>query len=120
MVYTGASDGHFRALRLSDGVLQWDFKDVKGFVESQPLFYEGRIFFASWGNEVYALDTTSGKLAWKWNNGATNRMFSAASCLPVATKGKLFIVAPDRYMTALDTRSGTAIWRRHWGQHLGT
>lgn len=113
-IYIGSSDGYFRALRLTDGKLQWDFKEVKGFVESQPLFYEGKIYFASWANEVYVLNAARGQLAWKWNSGASNRMFSAASCRPVIANGKLFIVAPDRYMTALDARSGTLTWRKHW------
>jgi outer membrane protein assembly factor BamB/predicted MPP superfamily phosphohydrolase len=114
MVFIGSSEGHFRALSLLSGILQWDFDQVKGFVVCRPLFYQDKLYFGSWGNEFYALNSKDGKLAWKWDNGATNRMFSPASCIPVATNGKVFIVAPDRYMTILDATNGTLLGRKHW------
>ncbi|HVI45817.1 MAG TPA: PQQ-binding-like beta-propeller repeat protein [Chitinophaga sp.] len=112
IAYTGSSDGHFRAIQLNTGKLLWDFDGVKGFVEDKPLFYNGNIYFGSWGNDLYALDAATGALRWKWNNGTSNRMFSPAACFPVATGGRLFIVAPDRYMTAFNSATGAVIWRR--------
>ncbi|MGX5691152.1 outer membrane protein assembly factor BamB family protein [Arcticibacter tournemirensis] len=111
-VYIGSSDGHFRALKLESGKLEWDFDEVKGFVVTKPLIYKDKIYFGCWANDFYALDLASGKLAWKWNNGASNRMFSPAACYPVASNGRVFIVAPDRYMTSLDAESGKVIWRK--------
>ena len=111
-VFVGASDGHFRAIDLVRGEIVWDFDSVKNFVVTRPLFYGDKIFFGSWGAEFYALNASNGKLAWKWNNGSSNRMFSPAACFPVATNGRVFIVAPDRYMTALDAESGKVIWRK--------
>jgi outer membrane protein assembly factor BamB/predicted MPP superfamily phosphohydrolase len=112
IVYLGASDGHFRAIQLKDGKLLWDFSKVKDFVMTKPLVYNGKVYFGSWGNEFYALDATSGRFAWKWNDTSNNRMFSSASCRPVATKGKVFIVAPDQYMTAFNASSGNVLWRQ--------
>jgi len=111
-VYIGSSDGHFRALKLESGKLEWDFDEVKGFVVTKPLIYKDKIYFGCWANDFYALDLASGKLAWKWNNGASNRMFSPAACYPVASNGRVFIVAPDRYMTSFDAESGEVIWRK--------
>jgi len=79
---------------------------------TRPLIYNGKVYFGSWGSEFYALNATSGKLAWKWNDTSNNRMFSPAGCRPVATKGKVFIVAPDQYMTAFDASSGKVLWRQ--------
>jgi len=112
VAFVGSSDGHFRALNIKDGSLKWDFDGVKGFVVTKPLIYKNKIYFGSWGTEFYALDLNSGALAWKWNNGSANRMFSPAACYPVATKGKIFIVAPDRYMTVFDAENGNVIWRK--------
>ncbi|WP_347159756.1 PQQ-binding-like beta-propeller repeat protein [Pontibacter chitinilyticus] len=109
--YVGGSDGHFRALDLRTGNVKWDFDQVKGFVVTKPLLYEGNVYFGCWNNDFYALDQKTGELAWKWNNGATNRMFSPAACYPVAANGNVFIVAPDRYMTALDAGTGQVQWR---------
>jgi len=111
VVYIGGSDGHFRALELATGKLQWDFDQVKGFVVDKPLVYGGRVYFGCWANDFYALDKATGRLEWKWNSGAANRMFSPAACWPVAAGGRVFIVAPDNVMTALDARSGRVIWR---------
>ena len=111
-VYIGSSDGHFRAIDIDKGGLKWDYDSVKGFVVTRPLFYNNKLFFGSWGTELYALDAATGKPTWKWNNGSANRMFSPAACYPVATSGKLFIVAPDRYMTVFNAETGHVIWRK--------
>lgn len=112
ITYTGSSDGHFRAIDLNTGKLIWEYADVNGFVEDKPLFYQGNIYFGSWGNDFYALDGHTGALKWKWNNGASNRMFSPAACWPVGADNKVFIVAPDRFMTAFNAASGEVIWRK--------
>ncbi|WP_246269641.1 PQQ-binding-like beta-propeller repeat protein [Chitinophaga oryzae] len=112
IAYIGASDGRFRAIDVATGKLVWEFTGVKGFVEDKPLVYQGNVYFGSWGNDFYALDAATGTLKWKWNNGASNRMFSPAACYPVGAQGKVFIVAPDRYMTVFDSQTGNVIWRK--------
>jgi outer membrane protein assembly factor BamB len=112
VAYIGGSDGHFRAINITDGSLRWDFDSVKGFVVTRPLIYADRIYFGCWNNDFYCLDIYTGKLIWKWNNGSGNRMFSPAACFPVATGNRIFIVAPDRYMTALNAKDGSVIWRK--------
>ncbi|AFD06156.1 outer membrane protein assembly factor BamB family protein [Solitalea canadensis] len=112
VAYIGASDGHFRAIDIKTGNVVWDFDQVKGFVVTKPLIYDGKIYFGCWANDFYALDLKTGQQVWKWNNGATNRMFSPAACYPVATGGRVFIVAPDRYMTSLNSTTGEVIWRK--------
>jgi len=111
VVYIGGSDGHFRALSLATGKLLWDFDQVRGFVVDKPLIYGSNIYFGCWGTDLYTLDKTTGRLVWKWNNGAANRMFSPAACWPVAAGGRLFIVAPDQEMTAFDAATGSVLWR---------
>src|SRR6185437_13261608 len=110
-------DGNFRAIDLKDGKLKWAFNGVNGFVVTTPLFYQDKIYFGSWGTEFYALNALNGSLAWKWNNGSANRMFSPAACFPVATDNKIFIVAPDRYMTVFDAQNGNVIWRKNDPEH---
>jgi outer membrane protein assembly factor BamB/predicted MPP superfamily phosphohydrolase len=112
VVYIGSSDGHFRAINLKNGTVRWDFDSVRGFVVTKPLIYGNKIYFGCWNNDFYCLDITTGKQIWKWNNGASNRMFSPAACFPVATGNRVFIVAPDRYMTSLDAHTGNVIWRK--------
>lgn len=112
IAYIGASDGIFRAINIKSGKLLWSFEKLKGFVSTKPLYYNGTIYFGTWGNEFYALDAKTGAKKWQWSNGASSRMLSPAACYPVATNGRIFIVAPDRYMTVLQADNGTLIWRK--------
>ena len=113
IVYIGASDEKFRALDLKSGKVLWTFDDVQGYVSTKPLYYQNTIYFGSWKNGFYALNPKTGGLNWEWDNGATNRMFSAAAVYPVGVNGRVFIVAPDRYMTALDAKTGLVLWRKN-------
>lgn len=111
-VFCGGSDGHFRCYDIQTGLLKWDFDQVKGFVETKPLIHGNQIYFGTWANKFYSLFLQTGQLAWLWDDGSTNRMYSPAACYPVATHNKLFIVAPDRYMTCLDAKDGHVVWRK--------
>jgi len=110
-VMVAGGDGHCRAWDVTTGKLVWDFDSVKNFVVTRPLVKGGMLFFGSWGNAFYALDTETGKSRWIWNNGHTNRMLSPAQVVPVATHGRIYLASPDRYMTVLDEKSGEVIWR---------
>src|SRR5690606_40445339 len=111
VAYIGGSDEIFRAIDLKTGRLKLNFNQVNNYISSTPLYSDGSLYFGSWGNGFYALNAKTGSLKWEWDNGHTNRMFSAAAVVPVEANGRVFIVAPDRYMTALDAKSGSVIWR---------
>lgn len=109
--YIGASDGIFRCIDVKTGKLIWSFNEVQGYVSTLPTLADNKVIFGSWKNGFYALDQKTGQLVWKWDNGHTNRMFSAAACYPVVENNRVFIVAPDRVMTAIDLKTGQTIWR---------
>lgn len=112
VVYIGDSDGVFRAINVNTGELVWEFTEVKDYMESKPLVYEGKVVFGAWDTYMYALDQKTGQLAWKWQNPDKKGMlFSPAAVWPVAANGKVFFTAPDRVMTALDINTGEAVWR---------
>jgi len=109
--YIGGSDGVFRCIRVADGKILWTFDKVKNYISSLPTIADNKVIFGSWGNGFYALDSNTGKLVWEWDNGHSNRMFSAAACYPVVSNNRVFVVAPDRFMTVLDLKTGRVIWR---------
>lgn len=109
--FIGGSDAVFRCVSVADGKVLWTFDRVKNYVSTLPTIADGKVIFGSWGNGFYALDINTGDLIWEWNNGHSNRMFSAAACYPVVSNNRVFIVAPDRFMTALDLNTGSVIWR---------
>jgi outer membrane protein assembly factor BamB/predicted phosphodiesterase len=111
IAYIGASDHTFRAIDVNTGKLRWEYTDVKGYIETRPLIYEGKVIFGAWDNNLYALDKESGRELWKWNGNLTRMHFSPAAVWPVAANGKVFITDPQRAMTAIDANSGKTIWR---------
>jgi len=111
IAYIGASDHKMRALDIRSGKLIWEYTGVKGYIETRPLIYDGKVIFGAWDNNMYALDSKNGKLVWKWDGGLARMHFSPAAVWPVAAHGKVFFTAPDRVMTALDAQSGKTLWR---------
>ena len=111
VAYVGSSDHLFRALDVRTGKPVWTYEGVRGYVETRPLVYAGKVFFGAWDNNMYALDRRDGRLLWKWDGGHTRMHYSPAAVWPVATGGRLFFTAPDRVMTALDAETGREIWR---------
>jgi outer membrane protein assembly factor BamB len=111
IAYVGAGDHTMRALDIRTGKLIWEYNGVRGYIETRPLIYQGKVIFGAWDNNIYALDQKSGNLLWKWDGGLTRMHFSPAAVWPVAANGKVFFTAPDRVMTALDAGTGKTIWR---------
>jgi len=110
VVYIGASDGKFRALRLSDGAPVWTYDGVRGFVEAKALVDRDGVYFGDWQNRFYALNPKSGKPIWIWTNNQSNRMLSPAAVWPVKAHGKIFIVTPERVTYALSAVDGREVW----------
>lgn len=116
-VMLAGGDGYCRAWDIRTGKLKWEFDSVRNFVVTRPQVKNNILYFGSWGNEFYALHTTTGKALWKWKSGHANRMLSPAQVVPVVTHGRVYLVSPDRYMTVLDAATGAVCWRFNDPQH---
>lgn len=115
IVYIGASDGRFRALNLKDGKMVWNFADVKGFVESKAYVDQDQVVFGDWANNLYSLDTKTGKLEWKWSTKGS-RMYSPAAVWPVKSGNRLYIVTPQRKTYSIEASSGSTMWSHRGGR----
>lgn len=113
IVMVPGTDGKATGWNSTNGQRVWEFDGIDNFTVTRPQVKDGVVFFGSWGNEFYALNTATGTLKWKWNNGHTNRMLSPAQVVPVITHNKIFLASPDRYMTVLDEETGEVIWRHN-------
>lgn len=110
-VYLAGADGICRAWDTTSGELIWQFDGVKNFVVTRLQVLDDVLYFGSWGNELYALDTQTGNPKWIWKSGHTNRMLSPAQTIPVISHGKVVFASPDRYLTAVDVHTGETLWR---------
>ena len=111
VVYTGASDGVFRALNAESGELIWAYPGVGAYVESKPLVYRDLVIFGAWDAALYALNSREGTVKWIWRGPKEHPLYSPAACWPVAANGKVFIAAPDRVVTSIDVLTGETLWR---------
>lgn len=111
IAYIGAGDHTMRALDIKTGKLVWEYSNVKGYIETRPLIYRGKLIFGAWDTNMYALDMHTGQLLWTWNNGLPRMHFSPAAVWPVAAYGKVFFSAPDRVLTAVNAETGKTVWR---------
>ncbi len=110
-VIVAGGDGSCRAWDTNTGKLVWTFYSVKNFVVTRPKVVGDYVYFGSWGNEFYALNTKTGTPRWIWNSGNTNRMLSPAQVQPIITFGRIYLASPDRFMTVLDEKMGETVWR---------
>ncbi|MEG1838417.1 MAG: PQQ-binding-like beta-propeller repeat protein [Bacteroidaceae bacterium] len=111
IAFVGGSDNTFRAVKIATGKILWEYDGLNGYVETRPLLYKGMVIFGAWDGHLYALDSRTGKLVWKWAGPITRMHYSPAAVWPVAANGKVFITAPDRVLTAIDAQSGQTVWR---------
>jgi len=122
-LYIGTGS-HFYKIRLPDGQLIWKNSSVEGPLQAKPVLSPTgkEIIFGAWDRHLYCLDTQTGELKWKWDNGKSQKLYSPGNTVPVIAGEKVFLVAPDRYMTAIDLATGQTLWRdnsRHVRESMG-
>ncbi|HXO76589.1 MAG TPA: PQQ-binding-like beta-propeller repeat protein, partial [Puia sp.] len=111
-VYIGSGSSFYK-IRLKDGRLAWKNDSATNQLQAKPAISPDKaaIVFGAWDTHLYCLDTKTGQLRWKWDNGKSQRLYSPGNTVPAIAGTKVFIVAPDRYMTAIDLSTGKTIWR---------
>lgn len=108
--YLGAAKAMYK-LETATGDILWRFDHANGLIQSKPALEGNNLIFTSWDTHVYSIDSQTGTLRWKWNNGRPVNLLSPGNVNPVISNGKVFIVAPDRFMTALSLETGEQLWR---------
>jgi len=126
-------DGNFYALDATTGKLRWKFqtagehrftaKHIHGSQPtgesmpdpfdvflSSPLVWYGTVYFGSGDGNVYALDTATGALRWKFQTA------DVVHASPVIANGTLFIGSWDSWFYALDAATGQQKWRFKTGE----
>jgi outer membrane protein assembly factor BamB len=89
---------------VSDGHLEWE-RDLPGLL-SRPATASDRVFVGSTDNNLYALETTTGRLAYRVRAGGD--VVGA-----VATDQFVYVASLDNLLRALRRGSGNQIWKRN-------
>lgn len=75
-------------------------------LESVPIVVDG-VMYVSQPNQVYALDSRTGRVIWQYNRMARERGPNRG----VAVWGhKVYFGTPDAFLVALDARTGNLLW----------
>ena len=137
LVYFESYDGNLYAVDAGSGALKWKFQtagerrfagkhlhgalpaaetmpDPFDFYLSSPVVWNGAVYFGSGDGNVYALDSGSGKLKWKYQTG------DVVHASPAISDGTLFIGSWDSYFYALDAATGKEKWRLKTGDDPDT
>jgi outer membrane protein assembly factor BamB len=132
-VYIGSYDGKFYAFNAQTGALKWKFAtdgerrfEAKGLhglqpknqtiadpfdiFLSSPVAANGSVYFGSGDGNVYALDSATGDLHWKFKTG------DVVHASPALADGVLFFGSWDSYFYAVDAATGKEKWRFHGGE----
>jgi len=95
-------DSRAVALRLADGRVEWEQK-LDGMLNA-PSFARDRIFIGSNTNFLFALDNTTGRIAWKWKTGGDVIGMAADG------KGGAYYVSLDNVVRAVNRGNGNQRW----------
>jgi alcohol dehydrogenase (cytochrome c) len=75
-------------------------------LESVPIVVDG-VMYVSQPNEVYALDSSTGRVIWEYHRRAPRR---GANRGVAVYDHKVYFGTPDAYLVALDARTGNLVW----------
>lgn len=126
-------DSNFYALDAATGKTKWKFKtegerrfaakhihgsepaaemmpDPFDFYLSSPAVSGGLVFFGSGDTNIYALDSSTGSLKWKFKTG------DVVHSSPAISSGTLFVGSWDTFLYALDAATGREKWRFKTGE----
>ena len=96
---------NFHAIDLLTNTIRWSVKvEGLGFNRSSPTVANGLVFMGGYGNNLYALDTETGKVMW---NFVTNGPVGSS---PAVAGGVVYVGSEDKNLYALDAKTGIKKW----------
>ena len=109
-VIVGLANGEVHCFDVETLQELWKNNSAKGMIETEPLFYNDRIYFGSWDGNFYCIDAKKGWLIWKWNE-TKNFYYSPAAVKPVTDGKNIFLTTPDKIVYKLELNLGKTVWK---------
>ncbi len=114
VLYFGASDGYFYALKAANGATVWSFP-LRAEGLGRPLVQNGVVYFLAGNNSAYALKSDSGEQMWIYNRLDTSNLTVRGGAEPTVVDSRILFGFSDGYLVALDKTKGTLVWERQLG-----
>jgi outer membrane protein assembly factor BamB len=112
VVYFGSHDGALYAVRARDGGLLWRF-DSGAEISRRPVLGgpgNSRLFFANGADQLFAVDRTTGKLAWNVHRTPALGMEIAQYAGPAIDGDMIYMAFSDGHVNAYDAKDGAERW----------
>lgn len=132
-VFFTSDEGYIYALKAGNGEQVWRMDIGNGtdqsvrknidsspeptgydYVQSSPVFSEGRVYVGSADGNIYALKADTGEVLWTYQTGAQVR------ATPTIANGTVYVGSWDRYMYALKADTGELAWQTLLGGQIQT
>lgn len=111
-IYLGDEDGVFHALHRETGKPKWAPYKTGAEIVSSACLYKDKVLFGSHDNILYCLNSTDGKLAWKFvTQGPVN-------CTPAIIGNRTFVTGCDEHLRVINIDNGTEETDIHLGTYL--
>jgi alcohol dehydrogenase (cytochrome c) len=95
--------------------LAWSLALSSGTNEIEPLVHDGVLFVFSYGDQVQALDATTGSELWHYRRQLPSGVAPTTKRNMALYDNLLYIGTSDVHEIALDVRSGAVVWDRALG-----
>jgi outer membrane protein assembly factor BamB len=123
VLYFGSWNHHVYALDVhvrTHPRLLWSF-DAGSEVDSSPAYANGRVYVATNGGDVFALNARTGRELWRsasYSSFLHGREYFYAT--PTVAYGRVFVGNTDGTLYAFGASTGHLLWARHAGTYVYT
>lgn len=101
--YVGSTENKLYAFDLARNTVAWEF-NTNGWVMSDPLYFNGNVYFGSNDGNIYALNSNTGLLTWK--RGISEAVQGGLEVFPISGKDTVIVGGNDDRMYAFDAKTG--------------
>lgn len=117
-VYVGDSNGFFRCIRISDGMVLWTRNQIVGYCDAAPYVDADQVLFTTWGNRLYSFNPQTGATQWKWSV-KESAFFAPGACTPIKAFGRVFIIRPNNQFMCFNAYDGKTLYINKGGRAFG-
>lgn len=109
LIYVGTDDGALICLSAADGTERWRYR-TRGPVLQQPVLVDGLIIFSNEADQVYALDSDTGKYRWQYKGETPDEYTLRGHSGVKVDNGLVFTGFSNGAMVALRQSTGSVAW----------
>lgn len=110
-LYFGGNDGFFYSVKVKSGIESWK-SHVKTEIVASPSFdpSEGRVYFLTTSNSLFAMDAESGKQVWTYTRQDPSSYSIRGGTAPLVQGNLVYVGFSEGSFVAFNKSNGTINW----------